>query len=123
MTDRDQEGLVELGCCPPKKSLATRALISPEHAAELEDLFKAVGNDTRIRLLHVLAKSEEACVSDIAETLGMSIQAISSQLQRLESGKFVRSRRNGNQIYYAIDDPCLESLLDHGLCLLDERRG
>lgn len=104
-----------------KPSLQDRNLISMQQAMELTNLFKVLANDTRIRLLHILVKSEEHCVSDLANAVSMKPQAISNQLQRLVDQKIVSFRRIGNQIYYHILDPCVKKLLEHGLCLIEDR--
>jgi len=113
----------DLACCPPKPNLRERPLITPEQASELEDTFKVLANDTRLRLLHALARAGELCVSHLAEAVGMTPQAVSNQLQRLVDRSILGSRRNGNNIYYRIVDPCVTSLLDLGLCLAEDARG
>lgn len=107
--------------CAPKPDLEKRELIGAEQAGQLEELFKVLGNDTRIRLLHVLIRQKEAAVNEIAEQLGMSAQAVSSHLQKLSLSGIVGSRRDGTFIYYRVLDPCVPILLDRGLCLLEER--
>jgi DNA-binding transcriptional ArsR family regulator len=107
-------------CCPPKPALRERPLITPAQAADLEDVFKVLANDTRLRLLHALVRSEELCVTELAEAMGMTPQAVSNQLQRLAGRGILDSRRNGNNIYYRIVDPCVPSLLDQGLCLTED---
>lgn len=118
------ETIVSTGsvCCPPKPDLCQRPLITPEQAAELEDMFKILANDTRLRLLHALARAGEICVTDLAEALEMTPQAVSNQLQRLVDRRILGSRRNGNNVYYRIVDPCVTSLLDTGLCLAEDAR-
>lgn len=107
--------------CGPKPNLNERELVSNEQASELEELFKVLANDTRIRLLHVLIRANEAAVNQIAEELDMTVQAVSSHLQKLAGMKMVETRRKGNFIYYRLIDPCVSTLLDRGLCLLEER--
>jgi ArsR family transcriptional regulator, lead/cadmium/zinc/bismuth-responsive transcriptional repressor len=107
--------------CAPKPDLHARKLVSAEQAGQLEELFKVLGNDTRIRLLHVLIREKEAAVNEIADQLSMSAQAVSSHLQKLSLSGIVGSRRDGTFIYYRILDPCVPILLDRGLCLLEER--
>lgn len=107
-------------CCSPKPELGARPLLSPEQAGDLEGLFKLLANDTRLRLLHALVRSEELCVSELAEVLEMRPQAISNQLQRLASTNILASRRNGNNIYYRIIDPCVVTLIDRGLCQMED---
>jgi len=104
--------------CTPKPPLRERDLLSPEQASALEELFKVLANDTRLRLLHAIARRREMCVGDLADELQMTPQAVSNQLQRLRG--IVGARRDGNSIYYRIVDQCVLILLDRGLCLLEE---
>ncbi|MGE3682648.1 MAG: ArsR/SmtB family transcription factor [Bdellovibrionales bacterium] len=106
--------------CHPKPPLASRRLIDSSGARRLGELFKALTNETRIRIIHALARSHELCVSDLCDELGMKPQAISNQLQKLSAAKMVASRREGNQIIYSILDPCVPTLLHTGLCLLED---
>jgi DNA-binding transcriptional ArsR family regulator len=86
----------------------------------LSGLFKMLANDTRLRLLHALARAGDMCVTDLAAELEMAPQAISNQLQRLADRRVVASRRDGVRLFYHITDPCVAGLLDLGLCLLEE---
>ncbi len=96
--------------------------MSPEQAVELTALFKILANDTRLRLLHALVRQGEIGVMELAETLAMKPQAVSNQLQRLADRGILGSRRAGINIYYRISDPCVISLLDHGLCLSEDAK-
>ncbi|MFN8608025.1 MAG: metalloregulator ArsR/SmtB family transcription factor [Vulcanimicrobiota bacterium] len=100
-------------------SLKERNLISPILAGQMSGLFKVFANDTRLRLLHELVRQEEARVSDIGEALNMSCQAVSNQLQRLTDWRILASRRDGNNIYYRIINPCVKDLLDRALCFVE----
>lgn len=106
--------------CQGSPSLAARALISSEQAWGLARIFKVLANDTRLRLLHELVRSEECCVTDLATALGLPAQAVSNQLQRLLDQGVLLQRRAGNRMYYRIADPCVPSLLDLGLCLSEQ---
>jgi DNA-binding transcriptional ArsR family regulator len=78
-----------------------------------------MGNDTRLRLLHALTRAGEMCVTELAESVGMKSQAVSNQLQRLSDLGIVASKRSGSNIRYRIIDPCVMSMLDQGLCLME----
>ena len=106
--------------CPPKPDLAVRPLISIEQALDLAAIFKVLANNTRLRLLHALVREGELCVSELSEVIDMKPQAVSNQLQRLVDRNIVQSKRNGNQIYYRIVNPCIINLIDRGLCLMEE---
>jgi DNA-binding transcriptional ArsR family regulator len=106
--------------CPPKPALEERPLLAAEQAGDLEDLFKVLANDTRLRLLHAITKHEEICVGDLAESIEMKPQAVSNQLQRLSDMGIIASRREGNNIFYHVVDPCVLALLDQGMCLMED---
>lgn len=86
----------------------------------LMGVFKILANDTRLRLLHALARNGELCVTELAALVDMTPQAVSNQLQRLNGRTILESRRAGNQIFYRIVDPCVTALLDQGLCLTED---
>lgn len=109
--------------CPPKPALEVRRLISNGRAGGLASLFKVLANDSRLRMLHALARSGELRVTELADAVGMKPQAVSNQLQRLAGRGILASRRNGNSIIYRIADPCVVALLDQGLCLLEDSEG
>lgn len=98
-----------------------RPVIVPEKAVELMTLFKVLANDTRLRMLHALVCHGELCVTDLADLLEMKAQAVSNQLQRLLDRRILGSRRQGNNVYYRIVNPCVTDLLDRGLCLVEDR--
>jgi DNA-binding transcriptional ArsR family regulator len=110
------------GCCPTDLQSDERPLLSEELAAELESLFKVLSNGTRLRMLHAMVCCQEICVTDLAARLGMKPQAVSNQLQRLVDRRIVSCRRNGNNIFYKFVDPCVQILLERGLCLIEDIR-
>jgi DNA-binding transcriptional ArsR family regulator len=110
-------------CCQPKPDVRDRPLLSPIQAGGLASVFKVLANDTRLRLLHSLIRSGELCVGDLAETLAMKPQAVSNQLQRLSDLGVLASRREGTSIFYRVADPCVMTLLDQGLCLMEDADG
>lgn len=106
--------------CPAKASLTERSLISCEQASELEALFEVLANDTRLRILHEIARHTEACVGDIAAAVEMKPQAVSNQLKRLLDKRIVAARRDANNVFYRVVDNCVLILLERGLCLTEE---
>jgi DNA-binding transcriptional ArsR family regulator len=110
-------------CSPATSPLTERPLFSKEDAARLKGLFKVLANEHRLRLLHALERSGELCVSELADEVGMSAQAVSNQLQRLVDRGILDARRDGNFVRYRIVDPCVTGLMDLGICLVDEADG
>jgi DNA-binding transcriptional ArsR family regulator len=110
----------DVDACSPKPDLTQRLLISGPVAEQLAEVFKVLANDTRLRMLHALALHGELSVSALAETVGMKTAAVSNQLQQLSLRRILKSRRDGNTIFYRILDPCVLELLDRGLCLTED---
>jgi ArsR family transcriptional regulator len=88
---------------------ARRSLPGRETLAGLADLFTALGDPTRLRILAALS-GRELCVCDLAATVGQSESAVSHQLRLLRSRDLVRSRRDGRLVYYALDDEHVAAL-------------
>lgn len=87
-----------------------------ENARRLAEVFKALGDPTRIRLLHALSHAE-LTVGDLARLLEMqeSLSAISHHLRLLRSLRIVRDRRDGKQVYYALDDEHIAGIFQQSL--------
>ena len=79
----------------------------------LTEFFKVLGNPTRINiLLHLM--EQDACVSDLAEQLGITQTAVSHQLSLLKSNKLVRRRRDGKMIFYTLVDEHVQMVVKKG---------
>jgi ArsR family transcriptional regulator, lead/cadmium/zinc/bismuth-responsive transcriptional repressor len=107
-------------CCTPRPALKDRPLLSFVQGVKVAALFKLLGNDTRVRLLHHIVRSGEATVTDMAAKLGMKPQAVSNQLVRLSDTGMLSSRRDGNNVFYRVVNGCVAPLLDLALCLMED---
>jgi ArsR family transcriptional regulator len=72
-------------------------------AGSLAAIFAALGEPTRLRIVHTLSVGE-LCVGDLAAVLGMAVPAVSQHLRVLRDLRIVRNRRMGKMVYYALDD-------------------
>jgi ArsR family transcriptional regulator, lead/cadmium/zinc/bismuth-responsive transcriptional repressor len=108
--------------CSSRSPLTERPLLSFVDAVKVMALFKVLANDTRIRILHHIVRSGEATVTDIAKTLGLKPQAVSNQLMRLSDTRMLASRREGNNVFYRVENGCVAPLLDLALCLMEDER-
>lgn len=74
----------------------------------MADIFKALGDPTRLKIIEILSHSEEICVCKITEELEMTQPAVSHHLLILKHVGLVESRRCGRWMYYSL---CREALL------------
>ncbi|MGZ4903904.1 MAG: ArsR/SmtB family transcription factor [Halobacteriota archaeon] len=89
-------------------------MLDPQLVADAADIFKVLGDPTRLRLLYALAH-RELCVCDLSAVLDMTQSAISHQLRVLRSARLVRYRKVGKTVYYALADAHVVQLIDIGI--------
>jgi ArsR family transcriptional regulator, lead/cadmium/zinc/bismuth-responsive transcriptional repressor len=83
---------------------AAQATALPEaHLLLLVETFQALADLTRARILYTLTQ-RPMCVRDLAILVGVSESGVSHQLRFLRDRRLVKPRREGNVIYYAVDD-------------------
>jgi DNA-binding transcriptional ArsR family regulator len=91
-----------------------RAEAIPESELErLALIFKVLGDPTRLKIFVALSQAE-MCVCDLAAYLGLSESAVSHQLRRMREQALVKPRRDGQVLYYALDDGHVADLLRLG---------
>ena len=99
-----------LDCVSPDRSPAELAGLREElqaHAGLLRraaEHYALLAGETRLKIIHLLARAGELCVCDLATVLDMTPAAVSQHLSRLRSGRMVSSRRDGMTIYYRLSE-------------------
>ena len=94
-------------------------MISEDNIYNLAELFKVFGDSTRIRIL-LLLQEKEASVNEIANELNMNQSAISHQLKNLKQSKLIKNRREGQTIYYSLDNDHVYKIIEMGLAHVKE---
>lgn len=98
---------------------AINELPDDELIADLSDMFKIFGDQTRMKILMAL-ESGELCVCDIAAVMNMSQSAISHQLRVLKQSNIVKTRREGKVVYYSISDDHVKEIFDIAMVHVQE---
>jgi ArsR family transcriptional regulator, lead/cadmium/zinc/bismuth-responsive transcriptional repressor len=83
-------------------------------AIQLAELFSALSDASRVRLISLLMEGEMS-VSSLAEELKMTESAVSHQLRGLRQMHLVRARKSGRQVFYSLDDDHVSRLFSLGL--------
>lgn len=71
----------------------------------LADILKLAGNDVRLKILFLLSREDRLCPCDLSDILDMSTPAISQHLRKLKDAGVVDTTRDGQVIFYALNDP------------------
>jgi DNA-binding transcriptional ArsR family regulator len=108
----------ENGACTEPDALSVAAarkrMVADAAAHDLAEIFKALGDPTRVRILSALGDAE-VCVSDLVAALGMGQSAVSHQLSYLREMSLVATRRDGKHVFYRLDDDHVRGLFTQGL--------
>ncbi len=97
-----------------KVEQAREEAISNRDLERLSLTYRVLGDPNRLKIVSVL-RTVEMCVCDLAAFTGLSESAVSHQLRRLKDLALVKSRRDGQIIYYSLDDEHVTELLEVGL--------
>ena len=102
---------------PPPTPLDPEAVAEAQTAIPTDDLlmlvveaFEALADPTRVRILYALGRGP-LCVRDLAVVADVSESAVSHQLRLLRDRRVVKPRRDGNVIYYSVDDQHIAALI------------
>ena len=83
------------------------------------EFFKALSDYSRMKIVYVLLKNE-LCVNDIVKEVDMSQTAVSYQLKLLRQMHLVKYRRDGQNIYYSIDDDHVYQVIQMSIAHIEE---
>ena len=107
--------------CITEETAARIAREMPD-GAMIDDLaawFRIFGDATRVRIMYALF-SEELCVGDLTELLGLTQTVVSHQLRILRASKLVKCRKAGKSVFYSLADDHVRTILDQGTTHLME---
>lgn len=85
----------------------------------LAQLFKDLGDVTRVKILFAISE-EEKPVYEISTELSMSQSAVSHQLRVLKQARLVRYRKQGQKVFYTLDDEHVHRIFIQGMVHINE---
>ena len=98
--------LASATCCRPLDAPS----LSEEEAGATAAVFKALADPARVRIVNLLATTDEpVCVCELIEPLGLSQPTVSHHLKKLMSAGLLRREQRGVWAYYSIDEKALAS--------------
>jgi ArsR family transcriptional regulator len=88
--------------------------IDDRTAGDVAELFRALSDTSRIKLMATLMGGETN-VGALAEASGISESAVSHHMRNLRQLRMVRARKDGRQVFYALDDQHIIDLFLRGV--------
>lgn len=96
-------------------------MLDNEFISEISTFFKILGDNTRVKIIFALDHNE-MCVCDIANVLNMTKSSISHQLSYLKDLNIVKSRKNGKEVYYSLDDEHVKEVFEVAISHIEHKR-
>ncbi len=97
-----------------EQQTTTQPVIDELVAAQLAELFSALSDTSRVRIIAALTQGEMN-VSALAEAVGISESAVSHHMRHLRQMRLVRGRKDGRYVFYSLDDDHITDLFRCGL--------
>jgi DNA-binding transcriptional ArsR family regulator len=89
-------------------------ILDEKTAAHVAELFRAFSDTSRVQILSVIAQ-QEINISALAELVGVSESAVSHHMRGLRQMRMVKSRRDGKEVFYSVDDLHIIELFKQGV--------
>lgn len=101
--------------------MAMKSPLDSEAAELIARRFQALSDPTRLRILDLLRRQDEASVGELTAALGTSQQNVSKHLSALQTEGFVSRRKRGTSSLYRISDPTVLELCDRVCAAMEEQ--
>ena len=114
MAEINNFDMCEINCIHEEAVADVKSRMLNDHEARsLSEIFKTLGDPTRIKILFALM-NRELCVCDLAAVIGATDSAVSHQLRILRTQKLVKNRRDGKILFYSLADEHVTTLFKQG---------
>lgn len=107
-----KEDVCEVTCFDEEKVTKVKNELSMQNTMEVSKLFKALADDTRVKIAYSLSVEEELCVCDVANIVGCTVATASHHLRLLRNLGLATYRKEGKLVYYALDDEHVKQLVN-----------
>jgi DNA-binding transcriptional ArsR family regulator len=91
-------------------SQTCRRRLADDHADLVVEVFRMLADATRVQLLWALVEHERS-VNDLAERVGKPAPSVSQHLAKLRMARLVRTRREGTQVFYRLENDHVRQLV------------
>lgn len=107
-----EHDVCEVTCIDEVKVKRVQEQLAQQKTLEVAKIFKALADETRIKIAYALAVEEELCVCDVAKIINASTATASHHLRLLRNLGLAKYRKEGKLVYYSLDDDCVKQLIE-----------
>jgi len=113
----------EVTCFDEPKVNRVKESISKRNTLSVSKMFKALADDTRVKIAFALGEEEELCVCDVANIVGCTNATASHHLRLLRNLGLAKYRKEGKLVFYSLDDDHVKQLINLAFTHEQEVRG
>ncbi|GAE31837.1 ArsR/SmtB family transcription factor [Alkalihalobacillus hemicellulosilyticus] len=88
-----------------------KGLLVHKEIQAMSKMFKALSDDTRMKIAYALSEEEELCVCDVAQIIGSTTATASHHLRLLRNMGLAKYRKDGKWVFYSLDDDHIKQLI------------
>ncbi|WP_201715356.1 ArsR/SmtB family transcription factor [Rossellomorea arthrocnemi] len=102
----------EVACVEGEKVSRLKSDVLTQNTSKVAEIFKALSDQTRMKIAYTLTKEDELCVCDVANIVGSSTATASHHLRLLKKQGLAKFRKKGKLVYYSLDDHHVKQLIE-----------
>ncbi|WP_050182534.1 ArsR/SmtB family transcription factor [Domibacillus robiginosus] len=111
MENKQEKDVCEVTCVDEQKVRNVRSKLGQENTLDVATVFKALSDDTRIKIAYALTIEDELCVCDVANIIGSTLSTASHHLRLLKNLGLAKYKKVGKLVYYSLDDDQVKELI------------
>lgn len=105
------DDICEVTCVDDEKVKIVKGKVSQQNTMAVSQIFKALSDETRIKIAYALSVEDELCVGDVANIVGSTTATASHHLRLLRNLGLAKYRKEGKLVFYSLDDDHVKELI------------
>jgi DNA-binding transcriptional ArsR family regulator len=106
-----EQDICEISCMDSEKTAKLRGQLEEVSIVDVTKVFKALADETRMKIAYALTLEDELCVHDVAHIVNATTATASHHLRHLKSLGLAKYRKEGKLVYYSLDDDHVKQLI------------
>lgn len=103
--------ICEIDCSDELKVRQIQGKIQQEHLSDVAQLFKALADENRSKIVYALCCQDELCVCDLSYIIGATVANTSHHVRNLYKQGIVKYRKEKKLVYYSLDDNHIKQIM------------
>ena len=107
----NEKDTCEIYCYSEPKVIQVQQKIQQENIAGVKQLFKALADENRAKIVYALCCEDELCVCDLSNIIGATVANTSHHLRNLYKQGIVKYRKEKKLVFYSLDDEHIKQIM------------